>query len=338
MSKIIEGQTINKEDNRIAFKFSPYEFDKRNHAIEKSDENGVRRRYLLGISSGTALDGHEERMTEKCIKSFSDQANSGTILLYPDVHGIKQSDDIGILTAQKILDNGDWYTEYRLYDSLDNIGAVKQEKIDTIWNQIKGLPPYTKPLQKGYSIEGYIPVDGILSAQKDDKGNLTKRVLDNVLLDGVCLVPRPAYQPSIASAVYKALHELPPQKIDKIQKKINKSLNDILDDKEAKTNYFHKKYQIQDALEEIIEGIMKSDDFEKQKQLEIAFEEYKQLMIGILLQSESTFQNENESNDNEVINPYNDVSIGKASKLEVYKSIHYSLNQLLISIKNRRKT
>ena len=336
MSEINKGKTIIKEDNRIAFKFSPYEFEKRNHAVEKSDENGVRRRYLLGISSGTALDGHEERMTEKCIKSFSEQANSGTILLYPDTHGIKQSDDIGILTAQKILDNGDWFTEYRLYDSLDNIGAVKQEKIDTIWNQLKGLPPYAKPLQKGYSIEGYIPVDGILSAQKNDDGSLSKRVLDNVLLDGVCLVPRPAYQPSVASAVYKALHELLPQKIDRIQKKINKNLNDILDNKEAKSNYFHKKYQIQDALEEIIENIMKGDDFEKQKQLEIAFDEYKQLMIGILLQSESTFLNENENEDTETINPYDGVNIGKASKLDVYKSIHCSLNQLLISIKNRR--
>ena len=82
---------------------------------------------------------------------------------------------------------------------------------------------------------------------------------------------------------------------------------------------------------------MKSDDFEKHKQLEIAFEEYKQLMIGLLMQSESRFQiDEDDDNDNESFNPYNSVNISKASKLDVYKSIHYSLNQLLISIKNRR--
>ena len=205
------------DSNKIAFHFHPFEYDSKSHVIEKSID-GVKKRYLKGVSSGIKIDGHGERMTEKCIKSFMDQANSGDVLLYPDIHGIKQSEDIGILTKASVSPIGDWETEYKLYDESDGVGQNKLEVIDTIWKQLNGIAPYSKPLQKGFSIEGFIPDAGVQMSQTG------KRVIDNVELDGVVLVPRPAYQDSVANAVYKALGELPPWQVNKVQKNLNNKL------------------------------------------------------------------------------------------------------------------
>ena len=106
--------TKSNNQNKITFHFHPYEVKKGDfskYAVEKQDDEGRKRRYVCGIASGTQVDGHGERMTEKCIKSFMEQANSGDILLYPDPHGIKSTDDIGILKKANILGDGDWYTE-----------------------------------------------------------------------------------------------------------------------------------------------------------------------------------------------------------------------------------
>jgi len=42
-------------------------------AVEKQD-GGAKHRYFEGVTSGPALDGHGERMTERCIDSFRRQA------------------------------------------------------------------------------------------------------------------------------------------------------------------------------------------------------------------------------------------------------------------------
>ena len=139
-------------------------------------------------------------MTENAVNSFMGQANSGNVLLYEGQHGVNYIDDIGKLTSADIIKGGDWFTEFRLYDDLDKMGGVTLEKADKLWQQVNGFPPYNHPIQKGFSIEGEIPDGGIVSM--DTTG---KRVIDDVLLDGVVVVPRPAYKDSIASAVYKAL-------------------------------------------------------------------------------------------------------------------------------------
>jgi len=191
------------ENNKISFHFHPYGFENKTHVVEKSDSKGRKRRYLKGISSGLKMDQHQERMTEKCIQSFSDQANSGDILLYPDVHGVKGTDDIGILNSHMIDNLGDWHTEFRLYDEFDEAESYQIQKANVLWKQVAGLPPYSKPKQKGFSIEGFIPPNGIIAMKEDG----TERVMDGIELDGVVVVPRPAYKDSIANAVFKALGE-----------------------------------------------------------------------------------------------------------------------------------
>lgn len=314
----------------IKFNFHPKEFNEGNHTIEKADENGKKRRYLCGISSGIKMDAHGERMTEKCIKSFMDQANSGDILLFPDIHGIKESEDIGILVKAEILpETNDWYTEYALYDEQDGIGPVKAEKINTLWKQINGLPPYRKARQKGFSIEGIIPEEAVIM---DSWGGIDRSVIDDISLDGSVLVPRPAYKDSIATAIYKALGETTPYRV----KSIVESLRSKVVDQEVKDNYYKLKWDYQDALEELLDKIMKKSNNNKAEELGILFDEYKDLMINLVLGSEKMFVEEQPEFEESVI-----IEIGKDKsqsfltaekkevnpKLELYKSLYSQLHK-----------
>jgi hypothetical protein len=313
----------------LPLRFHLKDFDKGNHAVEKSDTAGQQHKYIYGIASGIKLDAHGERMSQKCIKSFMSQANSGQVLLYPDAHGIKSSEDIGILTKAEITPDGDWNTEYRLYDESDGVDQDSVDKANKIWKQLKGLPPYTKPLNKGFSIEGYIPDGAIIHAEKDQFGNLSKRVIDNVELDGVVIVPRPAYN-SIAQCCYKALGELPPHKREKLQKTIQGELQNRLQEKEITDLYYKKKWDIQEALENMIDKIMRKEDSDKMQQLEVAFDEFKTIMIPLIMQSNSLFVSEEDEDEN--ICPYgNNVTV---SKSEIYKTLLSELEKLPKIIKN----
>jgi hypothetical protein len=317
---------VNK--TKISFHFHPYQFDQKNHTVEKADSSGKQRRYVTGISSGLKLDQHQERMTDKCIKSFMEQANSGDVLLYPDLHGIKPSEDIGILEKAELTPTHDWFTEYRLYDESDGIGTNKAETINTLWKQINGLPPYQKPRQKGFSIEGYIPDDELLSFEADAAGNIGKRVINDVQLDGVLLVNRPAYADSIATAVYKALGELMPERVDNIRKSMQTALRDRVRQDEIRDSYYRKKWDIQDAMESEVERLMKNTDPNKREKLEILFSEHGSLMIELIMNSESLFLPE-EDEGQDVLSPYGSTApvIGKGSRLDVYKSLVVELKK-----------
>jgi hypothetical protein len=268
------------EPLKIQFHFHPYNFENKLHAVEKA-EGGRKRRYLKGVSSGSKIDGHGERLSENCIKSFQAQAASGDILLYEGLHGVNFVDDIGKLVNSEITPEGDWLTEYRLYDELDNMGPITLEKADKLWKQIVGLPPYKTPKQKGFSIEGEIPDGGILTVSETGK-----RVMDNVALDGVVVVPRPAYQDSVAHAVYKALGLDAPQAV---RKSLTNNLRDAIDGEEKKDIYFKRRWQIDEALNEEIEKIMTSNENSNEK-LEILFDEYKGLMLDLILSSADYFR------------------------------------------------
>jgi hypothetical protein len=268
------------EPMKIKFNFHPYNFENKLHAVEKA-EGGRKRRYLKGVSSGSKIDGHGERLSENCIKSFQSQAASGDILLYEGLHGVNFVDDIGKLVNSEITPEGDWLTEYRLYDELDNMGPVTLEKTDKLWKQIVGLPPYKTPKQKGFSIEGEIPDGGILTVSETGK-----RVMDNVVLDGVVVVPRPAYQDSVAHAVYKALGLDAPQAV---RKSLTNNLRDAIDGEEKKDIYFKRRWQIDEALNEEIEKIMTSNENSNEK-LEILFDEYKGLMLDLISSSADYFR------------------------------------------------
>jgi hypothetical protein len=323
------------EGNRIKFHFHPYDFENKGHAVEKS-ENGQRRRYLEGVASGVKTDQHEERMTDKCIKSFMDQANSGDILLYPDVHGIKASEDVGILKEAKVRSNGDWWISNMLYEREDGIGENKKEVIDTLWRQQCGLPPYTRPRQKGFSVEGYMPPGGIIGGERDQMGNIRKRVMDSVFLDGVILVPRPAYKDSIATAVFKALGELPPQFEDNLRKSIQGELQQKLKTDELRDKYFSKKWDLQDALESQIEKIMqRTNDSRKDKQLEILFNEYSEMLIKLIIESESLFLKEEGEEDDNTSTPYGSIEVEKNAKVETFRSLYTQLRRIEKSLNKR---
>lgn len=324
------------DNQKVSFHFQPNNFDNMGHIVEK-EENGKKKRYLEGVASGLKRDAHGERMTEKCIKSFMDQANSGDVLLYPDIHGIKASEDIGILKEAKILPNGDWWISNKLYDEDDNIGPNKFEVITTIWKQMCGLPPYTKPKQKGYSIEGYMPPDGILSGEPDQFGNIRKRVMDNIHLDGVILVPRPAYKDSIASAVFKALGEIPPEFENNLRKSIKEELQNRIEEQDLRDKYYSKKWDIQDALESQVERIMQREkDERKRNQLEILFDEFSNLYIDLIMESEGLFLTETNNGDDSVASPYGVTKVAKSAKLELFESLYRQVKQLENSITQRR--
>lgn len=279
------------EGHKIEFNcFHPFNFEKKEHVIEKSDNNGLKRRYLAGIASGLKVDGHGEKMTPNCINSFYNQANSGDVLLYADVHGIKSTQDIGKLVFQKILDNGDWYIECRLYDEADGVSQSVLETVETLWKQVNGFSPYEKPRQKGFSIEGIIP-DNEIVTMKDDG---SERVINDVLLDGIVVVPRPAYQASMANPIYKALGEIAPWQIEANERKIRKSIEDVFMI-DTDMSYSIGRYAIEDCLYKAIETAFKDKD-NKAKKIDTAFEIYKSKMIELVNKNENEII-ENLSND-----------------------------------------
>lgn len=284
-------------NRKISFQLFPYHYEsidsKNEYLVEKSDPSGRKRRYICGVASGMQIDAHGERLTKNAVQSMMRQANSGDVLLYNDIHGIRDNEDIGILEKAEILPSGDWKTDFRLYDEYDDLGSEIVEKNEKLWKKLNGIPPYTKRRQKGFSIEGYVPEKSILSMQKDG----SQRVIDDVMLDGVVLVPRPAYN-SVIEAVYKCLGELSPTVETKVRKQFNSTLSELVNQKETENKYFTKKYEIENALEDAIKEVM-VDKFEnKRERLEILFEEYKSMIIDLIINSSSMFQEDESENEN----------------------------------------
>ena len=270
----------------INFLMYPYLIDEGFHAVEKQDETGKKRRYLYGIASGMKEDGTGERMTKNAVQGMQNQANSGDILIYAGQHGVDHTDDIGKLVKAEITPGGDWVITNRLYDELDGFspGSKTLEKANKLWKQINGLPPYKKPKQYGYSIEGFIPDGGIL--QMSDTG---KRVIDNVELDGVLITPRPAYTPSVIQAVYKALDELPPKKAEVEKAKLKNTFAELIESEQREQNFYTQKYKLDELFQEILDKIMSCGD-QTRDRLNLAFNEYKEAMIELLLEHEDLFR------------------------------------------------
>lgn len=312
---------------KINFLMYPYLIDEGFHAIEKEDNNGQKRRYLYGIASGMKTDGTGERMTKNAIQGMQDQANSGDILIYAGQHGVDHTDDIGKLIKAEITPGGDWVITNRLYDIIDGFdpGSKTLEKANKLWKQINGIPPYKKPKQYGYSIEGFVPDGGIL--EMSDSG---KRVIDKVDLDGVLITPRPAYTPSIISAVYKALDELPPKKVEIFKAKLQNTFSALIENEQREQNFYTQKYKLDELFQEMIEKIMSFGD-QTRDRLNLAFNEYKEAMIQLLLEHEDLFRQQ-------VDQPTSDlgpVTFAKSHRGKIYKSIYDQL-QTLINIRENK--
>lgn len=159
--------------------------------------------YLCGVASGLSVDGHGERMDAEAVKGMHEQFQTKDIPLYVN-HGKDYTEAIGLLTNSKILDNGDLYHEYRLFDDSDkgkipdnNISLAKHVRVISA-----GLPPYKHPRTFGFSIEGYVPDERI----KINPATGGKQIMQVDLDPGVSLVTKPAYQSSVANAIVKSLN------------------------------------------------------------------------------------------------------------------------------------
>jgi hypothetical protein len=278
------------ESRRIAFYFGPQIEGDRMRVVEKA-ESGQKRRYLYGISSGVKIDGAGERMTQKAINSFHTQAQAGDVLLYSGKHGVDFTDDVGKLVDSQITPEGEWMTGYRLYDESDGFdpNSPTIHKADKLWRQINGLPPYSFPRKKGFSVEGVIPETGGI-AQMDTAG---RRAMDDVALDGVLVVSRPAYQSSVAQAVYKALG------IQTIQDQKNAFRIALAVNKDA-DNYYTQRIVLDGALEEQIERIIRKSAPEREDELRTLFEAYRDHMVGLIMRSESVFKSDPSYEGNEL--------------------------------------
>jgi hypothetical protein len=306
---------------RIPFHIQPYKFEKGMHVVEKADSQGRKRRYLKGITSGIKIDGHGERMTKACVEKMQNQANSGEILLYEGQHGVTHTADLGRLTESQMTPTGDWITLYRLYDQYDEVGPVKLERADTLWKQVNGLPPYEKKLQKGFSIEGYIPDEGIVEMSETGQ-----RVIDNVELDGVLVTPRPSYKSSVISAVYKALDELPPDTKLIVSENIRGKFINKLHDEALKQSYYSKRFKLEDALNESIEEIV-SHGVQIKDRLELLLDEYKRMLIDMVVEHNQVFIRPQDQPD--IPDGSGAVDVAKAQQTRVLKSIHDQLQGLV---------
>lgn len=272
----------------IKFNFQMFSPEKKEHIIEKADSTGQKRRYIRGISSGILMDGDGERMTMNAIESMHSQAQKGDILFFQGKHGVDFADDIGILTDSQIINDRDWFTEYRLYDEADRMGDITLERADKVFRQVSGLPPYSKPKEYGFSIEGLIPDGAIISSRKTSDG-VKNRVIDHVDLQGVVLVSKPSYA-NVATSIYKALGELSPSAGNKLHKDFQSSFQTQLHNEEMRDSFYRQQYAMNDALMDSIEKIMLINDGRNSERLNILFEEYSPAMIELILQHEGAFQ------------------------------------------------
>lgn len=323
---------------KIPFHIHPYKFEEGLHAVQKADGEGKQRRYLIGITSGLNSDGHGERMTAKCIAHMEEQAKSGSILMYEGQHAVTHTEDLGILTDSQILPNGDWLTTYRLYDEGDglNPGGQTLERADKLWKQVNGLPPYVtkdgkpKPVQKGFSIEGYIPDGGIL--QMNESG---QRIIDRVDLDGVLVTPRPSYKDSVVTAIYKALDELPPARRITITEGIRGKFINKIEDENRKQSYYSKRFKLEDALNETIEEIM-MNGVQVKDRLDLLFDEYKTMMVNLITSHMGVFNRPPEMQD--IPDNSGEVDVAKMQQLHIFKTIESQLHGLLDLRKSKLRT
>jgi dsDNA-binding SOS-regulon protein len=293
-NNVLKSSSMEEISKTIKIPVHPYGSDKDNYkpelfAVEKTDETGNKRRYLRGVATGPKKDFYGERLTENCVNSIIKQFENNDTLLYSDVHGIRETEDISILTDYKLLDDGDLFIETRLYDELDEVSEEKIKINNTLWNQIHGLPPYTKKRQKGFSIEGYSTIGDLASYKTDAAGNMIERVINDMNLVGIIICGRPAYTSSIISGVYKSLGMLAPGQQTKIKKTIHDKLSKKIELGKIENNLYEKKWRLRDALDDEIQKIMKSKSDSRNEELEILLTEHKNIYKQILIASEPFF-------------------------------------------------
>jgi hypothetical protein len=277
------------------------------YAVEKEDRGGRKRRYLYGVTSGTETDEEGERMTSQAIASMQKQFETGNILLYAGKHNQLFVDDVGIATNHIVTENKELEAEYRLWDVFDGFpeGDPALARADHLWKQANGLPPYEKggPKKAGFSIEGWIPENGIRSITNG------KRVVDDVILTGVNCVLNPAYPTSIAYAIEKALgeietgEEVTPPEIKLLRPSLAEMLGEAKRQSQERDNYHSKHWELEETFMRGVEGkwgvikIMQMEDgMTRQELLKDWIDQYANQLYELFQNSASYFQNLEETN------------------------------------------
>lgn len=254
---------------KVKFTFAPYNFSEKRiakkgepYSFERTTDDAPGR-YLCGVSSGTAIDGHGDRLLPEAIEDLHRQATDHDIYLYA-AHDRPFTDDIGLLKKSMLLDNGDWYTEYRLHDN--------NSEADRVWKMVNGITPYTKAREFGFSIEGLIPRDEYTTANGLPTG---PKIVKRVILDqGVSVVTMPAYRPSHVVAIQKAF-ERDAMPIRREFPIIQKSELELLTERHKYDEQFEnacEKIVFMDAPEEVL-----------LKEIDKVFGEYKAACTPVLL-------------------------------------------------------
>lgn len=247
---------------------------------EKRGDQDVTRHYVAGVASGLKQDAHRERMSEKCIDGFLEQAETKDILLVVN-HGRNFTESVAILTHSELLENGDWYIEARLLDEYDledhPTWTARVAEADDIRAQMTGSAPYKKPRVFGFSIEGWI-----LEIDEDTK---TIHKLD---LEAIAIVTRPAYETSVASSLEKCLKSWS-SKMAKPQPGEAGAHREkgILSDRLAAAEASRKRYDIIWAFNDLMHETITDEDLsveEQRERIQAGLDEFVEVMGALVEQ------------------------------------------------------
>jgi hypothetical protein len=136
-----------------------------------------------------------------------------------------------------------------------------------------------------------------------------KRIIDDINLDGVVIVPKPAYKPSVANAVMKALDA----------NNVSPFSAKLASVKSYESDYMNR-VRIQDAFEESLQEVMKSKD---EKAISRLFEDYRSAIV-------KTFNND------QILSMVNNQYDVRKSIVDELK-IKYGVLSKMLSQKNVRK-
>ena len=199
--------------------------------VVKKDASGKERKYLYATSSGSLYrDAHNEKMTERCIKGFQEQAQTKTIyLLHPHDENIL-ANHIGKLEGDQsfIDENGEWKTVFRFWDDEDlkhDIPSALVARAKDAWNSITGQGVYDgKPSAlKQLSIQGLIDENKDIIPATDGSGG---RNLDWIELSCVSLVEKGAYPQEDITPVEKVFKQINKTLVAKRETLLGKLIKD----------------------------------------------------------------------------------------------------------------
>lgn len=219
------------------------------------DSKGIEKKYIVGTSSGALYrDAHNERMTERCVQGFQQQALSKTIfLIHPHSDNLLEN-HIGILDAEKshVNENNEWITYWRLWDTNDagSIPTRNIEKAIDFYNQINGNPPYTKQ-----TVIKQLSIQGTLDETKDIVMTSHGRDIDWVELDAVSVVTKGAYPQdniTIAEKIFKQVDAMNKQTIT-IEK--YSSLRDKVKESNSTSDFLVETAKLDEALKSLLEEV-----------------------------------------------------------------------------------